>query len=111
MKDLVYIVPCHRKPERCFHIKGKPIPLCTRCMGILLGFIAIPFLLYFQFALPFWVSVCLQVPMVVDGYTQLKKWRMSTNLLRVTTGLVSGFGLANIVVYGSFLLVHIVKQL
>ena len=29
---------CHQQPEKCFLILGQPIGLCTRCLGIYLGF-------------------------------------------------------------------------
>ncbi|AJD93641.1 hypothetical protein JMA_43240 (plasmid) [Jeotgalibacillus malaysiensis] len=32
--------------------------------------------------------------MLVDGITQLKGWRTSTNTLRTVTGLMSGIGLS-----------------
>ncbi|WP_269430399.1 DUF2085 domain-containing protein [Rossellomorea marisflavi] len=32
--------------------------------------------------------------MVLDGWTQLKRWRTSTNALRSATGLMSGLGLS-----------------
>ncbi len=28
---------CHQIPERCFHVAGSPMPICTRCFGMLLG--------------------------------------------------------------------------
>lgn len=85
-------VPCHRKHERCFYIKGKPMPICSRCLSILVGYGFIPLL--FAFHIPLWVGIVLQFPMVIDGYTQLKGWRTSNNTLRMITGLISGFGLS-----------------
>lgn len=29
---------CHQKEERCFAIKGVPLPVCSRCTGIYTGF-------------------------------------------------------------------------
>ncbi|WP_180953829.1 DUF2085 domain-containing protein [Bacillus sp. M6-12] len=92
IRELFLYVPCHRKPERCYHIKGKPMPICSRCLSILLGYLFIPFLFFVD--IPFWVGILLQFPMVLDGYTQLKGWRMSNNFLRTMTGLISGFGLS-----------------
>jgi uncharacterized membrane protein len=59
---------------------------------MLIGYVFIPVL--FAFNIPLWVGVILQLPMVVDGYTQLKGWRTSNNILRMITGLISGFGLS-----------------
>ncbi|MGG4495681.1 DUF2085 domain-containing protein [Brevibacillus reuszeri] len=89
-------IPCHRLPSRSIYLNGKQIPLCARCMAILLGYLTLPAL--FLMPLPFWVGVLLQVPMLADGFTQYKKWRESTNWLRVVTGLLSGVGQGVIVV-------------
>lgn len=41
---------CHQLPERSFHIKGFQMPLCARCMGILIGFfIAAPIITIFTY--------------------------------------------------------------
>jgi uncharacterized membrane protein len=102
------LVPCHRIPERCLKVKGEPLPICARCMSILLGYLFIPLLLFFSFPLPWYLGVTLQVPMFVDGFTQLWKWRESTNALRVVTGLLSGLGLSILVVWGARMLVRLV---
>lgn len=51
-----------------------------------------PFFLFFP--LPLWVGILLQMPMIADGWSQLKGWRNSINKLRTVTGLGSGVGLA-----------------
>lgn len=93
--------PCHRMKDRSFHFSGKPFPVCARCTGILLGFFLIPALLLISWRAPFWIGMGLNLPMIIDGYTQLKKWRKSNNILRFITGLASGFGLSIFVVSGS----------
>lgn len=90
------LVPCHRIPERCFHIKGSPMPICSRCISILLGYLFIPAVFFFN--VPLWLGVLFQLPMIVDGYTQLKGLRVSNNTLRTITGLISGLGLSVIIV-------------
>ncbi|TCS95769.1 DUF2085 domain-containing protein [Hazenella coriacea] len=98
LKNLILMIPCHRKPNRCLHMKGKPLPICARCMSMLLGYLWIPILFLVPIELPWWVGVPLQLPMLIDGFTQLFKWRESTNLLRVITGSLSGLGLSIIIV-------------
>lgn len=93
LKELVYIVPCHRIPERCLHIKGKPMPLCTRCFAILLGYLFVPFMLLFK-GLPLYLPIALSIPMIIDGFTQKWNWRQSNNFLRFWTGLLFGIGQA-----------------
>jgi uncharacterized membrane protein len=85
-------LPRNRKTERCFYINGKPMPICVRCVSILMGYTSIPFILLVH--IPFWVGILCQIPMIIDGYTQLLNWRTSNNILRLITGLVSGVGLS-----------------
>ena len=28
---------CHQRPERCFSIRGRPMPVCARCTGLYAG--------------------------------------------------------------------------
>lgn len=93
--------PCHRMKERSFTFSGKQFPVCARCTGILLGFFLIPALLLIPLGVPFWLGILLNIPMFIDGYTQLKKWRQSNNALRFITGVAAGFGLSVFVVSGS----------
>ncbi|MFP3124312.1 DUF2085 domain-containing protein [Ectobacillus funiculus] len=102
MISLLKIVPCHRKRDRCLHINGKALPLCARCTGILAGYLFIPLLLLSSWHIPFWIGLLSQLPLLIDGYTQLWKWRTSNNILRLTTGLLSGFGLSVLIVASSF---------
>lgn len=103
-------VPCHRLPERSLFIKGKQMPVCTRCMFMIIGTAFIPLLLLTSTYLPLWLGIVLNIPMVLDGYTQLKRWRSSTNLLRGITGLMSGFGLSILAVSGAFELSNLIRM-
>ena len=89
---IVYSIPCHRLESRCLKINGKPMRVCARCFSILLGYLCIPFLLFFN--IPIYVGILFQIPMLLDGFTQMYKVRTSNNYLRVITGLISGFGLS-----------------
>lgn len=92
----IKIVICHRIPERTIHIKGRPLPLCARCTGILIG--ALWAMLYLLFSwtnvgfFGFLVGIILILPGVIDGFTQLFEYRVSNNLLRIVTGLLMGVG-------------------
>lgn len=37
---LAFSFVCHQKEERCFRIKGTPLPVCSRCTGIYVSFFA-----------------------------------------------------------------------
>ena len=97
--------PCHKRKERSLVIGGRQFPMCYRCMTILLGYLAVvPLLLlatdvsFFKMVL---FGILLNIPMVVDGYSQLRGWRVSNNFLRSITGLISGIGMSCIIVAGS----------
>jgi uncharacterized membrane protein len=98
LKVLTDIVPCHRMKSRSLTIKGHTLPLCARCTGILLGYLFFPLLLIVQLNQPLWLGIVLNLPMVLDGWTQKRKLRLSNNPLRLTTGIVSGLGQSIIIV-------------
>ncbi len=87
---------CHQMPERSFFVKGYQLPLCARCTGMLLGYLAV-----LSGGLPHklqwgWLSLCL--PLALDGSLQYKTAYMSNNRRRLWTGLLYGVG------FGRFLL-------
>lgn len=98
LKWMTDIVPCHRMKSRSLTIKGYTLPICARCTGILLGYLFFPLLFVLDLYFPLWLGIFLNFPMVLDGWTQKRKVRMSNNPLRLTTGIVSGFGQSIIIV-------------
>ncbi|BAU27758.1 putative membrane protein [Aneurinibacillus soli] len=108
MNNLLMKIPCHRKPSRSFFINGKQMPLCARCTSIFLGYLAIPFLLFFYPNTPLYVGFVLQIPILIDGFTQLYKWRESTNWLRFITGILSGIGQSAVIVSISMFIIKLV---
>lgn len=107
LKRLIDIVPCHRMKSRSLTIKGYTLPICARCTGILLGYLFFPFLFVYDLDLPLWLGIVLNFPMVLDGWTQKRKYRMSNNTLRVSTGIVSGLGQSIIIVSLSQIIISI----
>jgi len=95
IRNMILQIPCHRKSDRSFLKLQKYIPLCARCTGMLIGILMFP--IYFYITLSFLFAIILsfsaQIPLLIDGFTQKWKWRSSTNLLRVTTGVLSGNGM------------------
>ncbi|MDM5328802.1 DUF2085 domain-containing protein [Neobacillus sp. CF12] len=98
LRWLTDIVPCHRMKSRSLTIKGHTLPLCARCTGILLGYLFFPLFLIFELYIPLWLGIVLNLPMVLDGWTQKRQIRMSNNPLRLTTGIISGFGQSILIV-------------
>jgi uncharacterized membrane protein len=96
-KLITNVTICHRLPERTFNIKGHYFPVCSRCTGLLLGFLSFFIFLYFNH-IPYSInllifSVLIMFPTVIDGYTQLIGLRESNNALRFFTGLIGGIGM------------------
>lgn len=86
------------------------MPLCARCTAILAGYATLPLFLFFFSTVPLYIGVILQIPMLIDGITQSLKWRESTNILRVSTGLLSGVGQSVIVVSVAMMIVTVLGK-
>ncbi|WPS85457.1 DUF2085 domain-containing protein (plasmid) [Brevibacillus halotolerans] len=91
--DLKWI-PCHRRSDRSFYIVGKKMPLCARCISILAGYLTAPIFVCMHFIASYYLIGLLLLPMLIDGFTQLWKWRTSNNILRFLTGISFGSGQA-----------------
>jgi len=85
---------CHRLPHRSFHFRGRQFPVCARCTGILLGYLLYPAFVFGIWPASLLGGLLLNLPALVDGSTQIHRWRESTNLLRLITGFLSGAGQA-----------------
>jgi uncharacterized membrane protein len=83
---------CHQLPERSFFIKGYQMPVCARCTGVILGYLA---------ALPgIWrtksnesLSVFGCLIMLTDWGLQALNIQTSTNKRRLITGFLGGYGI------------------
>ncbi|PEX80689.1 DUF2085 domain-containing protein [Bacillus cereus] len=95
IRTFILQIPCHRRSGRSFMKLQKYIPLCARCTGMFIGFFMFPIYFFIapSYTLSLLLAFCAQIPLLIDGFTQKWKWRSSTNLLRVTTGLLSGNGM------------------
>ena len=88
-------IGCHQRPDRSFFFRGYQFPLCARCTGILIGYLfAIIWGGIFQAG--YLTCLILTVPMLIDGGTQYLKMRESTQILRMITGVIGGFGLMSL---------------
>lgn len=89
---------CHQFSDRSFHVGIRQYPVCARCTGIYVG-IFIGLLSAIFYKLPLNVCIVLLLPMLLDGYIQLKTSYNSNNIKRLITGLLFGYSLVSIVVY------------
>lgn len=101
---------CHQIPGRTFHIDGVPLPLCARCTGIYLGFLAglLGMLaLRRQYAIdlpPTWILATLVMfigVMAFDGINSFLEFvpgipqlYASQNWLRLVTGTLHGLAIS-----------------
>ena len=88
---------CHQKPERSFFYKGKQFPLCARCTGINLGYLALPLFVFGVIKIPLLWTIIMIIPTYIDGTIQAYFNIESTNSRRFITGLLSGIGTMSIV--------------
>lgn len=103
---------CAQLPTHSFYPVGEQLPLCARNTGIYLGFMVTLITLYARKRgrtqlLPPWpiiiVLACGVVAMAVDGFNSfffdlgLPHLYQPDNLLRLATGLLTGFAMATLV--------------
>ena len=87
---------CHQKADRSFFINNYQFPICARCTGLLIGYILGIISLFFNFKVSILLSVFFIFIMFVDWFIQHKNILYSTNIRRLLTGLLCGFGIINI---------------
>jgi uncharacterized membrane protein len=85
---------CHQRAERSFFINGNQMPFCSRCTAIWLGFVVglgLMIFLKIELTEKFLLLILLGIiPIGIDGVgQQIGLWE-STNIIRVTTGLLTG---------------------
>ena len=91
---LLFRVFCHGIPERCLYLWNVPMPICARCTaiyaGLILSFAVFLILPRMREQVARMVLYAAALPMAIDGLTQLAQLRLSTNTLRIETGLLAG---------------------
>ena len=92
-KFLAIAFMCHQRPDRSFFIKGRQLPLCARCTGILAGYIVGIVLAVATKCMHYPWFLILLIPMIVDGCLQQIKGIESNNLRRLCTGVMGGIGI------------------
>ncbi len=89
---------CHQLPSRCIELFGLRLAICSRCFAFFLAML-ICSLWYLYSGIPklpinIKILMILITPLIVDGTTQFFGLRVSTNTLRIITGLLAGIGAA-----------------
>jgi uncharacterized membrane protein len=98
---------CNQLPARSFFAGGHQLPVCARCTGIYVGFVVSLAVISFlergrrrSGMPPAWLlglGVAAIAVMAWDGVTSYAGLRETTNVLRLATGLGTGFALSLVV--------------
>ena len=83
---------CHQRPDRSFFIKSYQFPICARCTGVLIGYLIAPIVFLL------WGSRCFKsafvcLIMLLDWLIQFFGIKESTNIRRLMTGILGGYGI------------------
>lgn len=84
---------CHRIKDRSIWFFGLENYLCSRCLGVFIGWLIGLILVLYQYQIEMFWSVFLMLPLVIDGFSQALHYRESNNVLRLITGVLFGIGL------------------
>lgn len=79
---------CHQRTTRSFKFIDTYMPVCARCTGIIVGVFLGLFIQVKVSIMPF--LFILMIPMIIDGFVQLKTKYVSTNRKRIVTGILFG---------------------
>jgi uncharacterized membrane protein len=86
---------CHQRPDRSFFLKGYQLPICARCTGVVVGYLlAIPCFLLMGFNLIISVFGCFV--MLADWSVQACNIKKSSNVRRLITGILGGYGIMSL---------------
>ena len=102
---------CHQLPERSFFFKGYQLPVCARCLGIIVGYIIGIFLLLFDFKLSIYLSFLFMLTTLIDWSLQFFRILSSNNIRRLITGIFGGIGLMGIYYYLLLSLILLLKNI
>jgi len=101
---------CHQIADRSFFIRGRQLPVCARCTGVLLGSL-LAYAFFVLWSPPLLICVFGLAVMFTDWLIQRLNIKESTNIRRLITGLLGGYSIASLFCYGvAFLLTLITGQ-
>lgn len=82
---------CHQMPERSFFIHGFQFPVCARCTGVLIGYL-LALIIFSFYLMPVKWCVLFCGIMLADWLIQFLKIHESTNIRRLISGILGGYG-------------------
>lgn len=100
---------CHQRPNRSFSIGRYQFPICARCTGIFVSTIA-AYIMYSKKSMCTLKSLCMMIPMAIDGILQSLKLCESNNCRRFITGFMGGYGCTYIRLNCLRLIIHTINM-
>ena len=99
-------IGCHQRSDRSFFFHNKyQFPVCARCTGVLIGYIAA--ICTARTPISPFLCLALCAFMLLDWLIQFLGIRASTNRRRLITGLLGGFGLLKLELMALFYLIRL----
>ena len=90
---------CHQLPERSFFIGKYQMPICARCLGVIIGYITSVILLIFNFRINIYISLLFIFITLLDWSLQFFNILISNNFRRLITGILGGIGIISIIYF------------
>ena len=90
---------CHQRENRCFKYKNYTFPICSRCVGLIIGFIFTLLHIINDIYLNLSIAIIFISIMFFDWIIQFVNIKESTNIRRLITGLIGGTGLTYLYYY------------
>lgn len=84
---------CHQMEERSFIYKGRQMPICARCTGVVIGSVIAIILILFKIQLNLTTIFIFLSIMGIDWALQYINVLKSTNIRRLITGILGGLGI------------------
>lgn len=81
---------CHCRADRSFFYKNKQFPICARCTGELIGIIISIPMIILNGVFSIKLTLLMTIPIIIDGFLQLKTKYESNNIKRLITGILFG---------------------
>lgn len=99
---------CHQMPERSFFIGRYQLPVCARCTGIIIGYIAAIVISIFDINIKSIICLLFILPIAIDGTIQYLTKYESNNIKRLLTGFLSGLGFITLIMNFVKFLLHVI---
>lgn len=92
---------CHQMGKRSFFWKQWQFPVCARCTGVIIGNILSLIFYWFIYnkVILLVISGVFSLIMLTDWLIQYFRVRESTNIRRLASGILGGFGVCCIFLY------------